>query len=155
MLLQEPILVLVTIYLSVVYGVIYALFEALPIVFVERHGLTTSQGGLIFIGVGLGSCVGGAVNQYFLRDYPELLHKWRGFTPPEKRLQGAMVGAPSLVIGAFWLGWTGQYASVPWYVPALATIPLGTGISLVFISFLVRSLASSRYDCIILTIPST
>ena len=47
------------------------------------------------------------------------------------------VGSPILVIGIFWLGWTGQYASIPWYVPALSTIFLGIGISSIFISFLV------------------
>ena len=87
---------------------------------------------------GIGAALGATINQYCLRDYPALLKEWKGFPPAEKRLQSAMVGGPSLVIGAFWLGWTGEYASVPWYVPALATIPLGTGISLVFISFLVR-----------------
>jgi hypothetical protein len=50
-----------------------------------------------------------------------------------------MIGGPVLVIGIFWLGWTGNYpSSVPWYVPALSTIFVGTGISLIFISFLVR-----------------
>ncbi|OBZ78053.1 putative transporter mfs2 [Grifola frondosa] len=34
MLMMEPILVLVTIYLSLVYGVLYALFEALPVIFI-------------------------------------------------------------------------------------------------------------------------
>ena len=48
-----------------------------------------------------------------------------------------MIGSPALVIGIFWLGWTGQYANIPWYVPALSTIVLGAGISLIFMSFLV------------------
>jgi len=47
-----------------------------------------------------------------------------------------MIGSPILVIGIFWLGWTGQYANIPWYVPALSTIILGAGISLIFMSFL-------------------
>ena len=49
-----------------------------------------------------------------------------------------MIGSPVLVIGIFWLGWTGQYANIPWYVPALSTIFLGAGISLIFMSFVVR-----------------
>ena len=51
-----------------------------------------------------------------------------------------MIGSPILVIGIFWLGWTGQYENIPWYVPALSTIFLGVGISLIFMSFLVRRL---------------
>ena len=41
-----------------------------------------------------------------------------------------------LVLGAFWLGWTGQYARVHWIVPALATVPIGAAVSLVFNGFL-------------------
>ena len=48
-----------------------------------------------------------------------------------------MVAGPCLVIGAFWLGWTGEYENIPWYVPALSTILIGVSVNLVFISFLV------------------
>lgn len=65
------------------------------------------------------------------------MKEWRGFPPAEERLYGAMMAGPCLVIGIFWLGWTGAYASVPWYVPALSTILIGMSVSLVFISFLV------------------
>jgi MFS transporter, DHA1 family, multidrug resistance protein len=156
MLSQEPILALVTIYLSVVYGVLYAreflpvliledmkylpihlVFEAFPIVFMEVRGFTIGQSGLIFIGVGIGTTLGAVLNVWQSRHYGQLITRWKGFPPPEYRLTGAMVGAPLLVVGAFWLGWTGQYASVPWYVPGLATIVLGGGIALIFMSFLV------------------
>jgi len=136
MLAMEPILVLVTFYLSIVYGLLYALFQAFPIVFIQRRGLTLSQDGLIFIGVGIGTSIGAITNYLTTRHYPTLITKWRGFPPPEQRLIGAMIGAPTLVVGIFWLGWTGEYSSVPWYVPALSTIVVGVGISLIFMSFL-------------------
>ncbi|KAF5309967.1 hypothetical protein D9619_010265 [Psilocybe cf. subviscida] len=136
MLAMEPILVLITIYMSIVYGLLYALFQAFPIVFVVRRGFSLSHTGLIFIGVGLGTTLGSYLNYVFSREYPTLIKKWKGFPPPEYRLYGAMLGSPLLVIGCFWLGWTGEYASVPWYVPALSTILIGTGISMIFMSFL-------------------
>ncbi|OCH91764.1 MFS polyamine transporter [Obba rivulosa] len=136
MLLLEPILVLVTLYLSLMYGVLYALFEALPIIFMGTRGFSEGQSGLIFIGVGIGTTLGAMTTLPLSRHYPELLKKWRGFPPPEQRLLGAMIGGPCLVVGCFWLGWTGQYASVPWIVPALATVPIGFSVSIVFISFL-------------------
>ncbi|EPS94316.1 hypothetical protein FOMPIDRAFT_1026243 [Fomitopsis schrenkii] len=135
MLCVEPILVLVTLYLSLVYGVLYALFEALPIIFVETRHFTIGECGLIFIGVGIGTTVGAAAFFPMTAHYPQLMLKWRGFPPPEQRLFGAMIGGASLVLGSFWLGWTGNYAAVPWYVPALATIPIGASVSMVFISF--------------------
>ncbi|TFK47416.1 MFS polyamine transporter [Heliocybe sulcata] len=136
MLVQEPILVLVTVYLAVVYGVLYSLFEALPVIFITRRGFTIPQNGLIFIGVGIGAILGSLVNLYFTRHYPALIVKWRGFPPPEQRLFGAMAAGPCLVVGAFWLGWSGEYAAVPWYVPALSTILIGLSVNLVFMSFL-------------------
>ncbi|KAF9481756.1 MFS polyamine transporter [Pholiota conissans] len=136
MLAMEPILVLITIYLAIVYGLLYALFEAFPVIFVVRRHFTIAQDGLIFIGVGIGTTIGSAINLWTSAHYPELIKKWRGFPPPEERLYGAMLGSPLLVVGIFWLGWTGEYASIPWYVPAISTILVGTGISLIFMSFL-------------------
>ncbi|KAF8900698.1 MFS polyamine transporter [Gymnopilus junonius] len=136
MLAQEPILLLVTIYTSIVYGLLYALFEAFPVIFIEHHGFTVAQTGLIFIGVGIGTTIGSFINYLASAHYPELIVKWRGFPPPEDRMYGAMLGSPILVIGIFWLGWTGQYDSIPWYVPAISTIFIGAGISLIFMSFL-------------------
>lgn len=68
---------------------------------------------------------------------PALVQKWRGYPPPEYRLYSAMIGSPILVVGCFWLGWTGHYSDIPWYVPAISTIPVGLGISSIFMSLLV------------------
>jgi DHA1 family multidrug resistance protein-like MFS transporter len=113
-------------------------FEAFPVIFIHIRHFTIPHDGLVFIGLGIGSVIATLTNIWFLRPYPQLMKEWRGFPPPEKRLNAAMVGTPLLAISIFLLGWTGNYESVPWYVPALTTIPLGTGIVLVFMSFLVR-----------------
>jgi DHA1 family multidrug resistance protein-like MFS transporter len=112
--------------------------EAFPIIFIVRRGFTIAQDSLIFIGIGIGTTIGSVINYYTTVHYSELIKKWKGFPPPENRLFGAMIGSPMLVIGIFWLGWTGQYANIPWYVPALSTIFVGVGISLIYMSFLVR-----------------
>ena len=67
----------------------------------------------------------------------ELAEKWEGFPPPEARLPGAILAGPLLVIGCFWLGWTGEYSYIPWYVPMLSTIPIGCAVNLMFASLLV------------------
>ncbi|KAH9941406.1 major facilitator superfamily domain-containing protein [Amylocystis lapponica] len=135
MLLLEPILTLVTLYMTFVYGVLYALFEALPIIFIDLRGFTLGHSGLIFIGVGIGTTLGAAAFIASISHYPRLLVKWHGFPPPEQRLFSAMVGGPLFVVGALWLGWTGNYPAIPWYVPALSTIVIGASVSMVFISF--------------------
>lgn len=156
MLSLEPVLILITIYLSLVYGLLYAcmsfsisvlvtvtlissaVFQAFPVIFIQRRGFTIGEDGLIFIGVGIGTTLGSYLNYVLSSHYPALIKKWRGFPPPEQRLLGGMIGGPGLVVGAFWLGWTGEYPSVPWYVPALSTILIGMSISMIFMSFLVR-----------------
>jgi MFS transporter, DHA1 family, multidrug resistance protein len=113
-------------------------FEAFPVIFIRVRNFTVPHDGLVFIGVGIGSTIATLINIWFLRMYPRLMVEWRGFPPPEMRLYSGMVGGPLLVVSIFWLGWTGNYQNIPWYVPALSTIPLGMSIALVFMSFMVR-----------------
>ncbi|KAF7378065.1 MFS general substrate transporter [Mycena sanguinolenta] len=136
MLAGEPILILITIYLTVLYGVLYGLLQAFPIIFIEKRGFTIGQNGLTFIAMGIGSTAGSALNLWLSRDMPRLIKEWRGFPPPEKRLPGGMVGSIAFVVGILWLGWTGNYDSVKWYVPALGAILVGMGFALIFISCL-------------------
>ena len=102
----------------------------------DKRGFTIAQNGLVFIGTGIGTTLGVIINYFTSVHYPKLIKKWKGFPPPENTLIGAMIGSPTLVIGIFWLGWTGQYANIPWYVPALGTIVLGGGMALIFVLLL-------------------
>jgi hypothetical protein len=135
MMMKEVILDLVTIYLAICYSVLYALFEAFPVIFIERRHLSVTDGSLMFIGVGIGSTLGALAFAISMRRYLELNKKWKGFPPPEERLGVAKITAPGLVVGILWLGWTGEYASIPWYVPALSGVVLGFCISPIFGSF--------------------
>jgi DHA1 family multidrug resistance protein-like MFS transporter len=117
-----------------------AVFQTFPIIFTKIHHLTPAQTSLTFLSLGLGSTLGAVLNFYLTRrsHTPAVVERWRGFTPPERRLWGAMFGGPGLVLGVFWLGWTGQYASVPFGVPLASGVLVGASVSLVFMSFLVR-----------------
>ena len=114
------------------------MFQVLPVIFIRTRHFSLSDDGLVFIGIGIGAVLATVVNLWFLRSYPRLLKQWYGFPPAEERLYSAMVGGPVLVIGILVLGWSGNYESVPWWVPALSTILIGLAITLVFISFIVR-----------------
>ncbi|EPQ31185.1 uncharacterized protein PFL1_01373 [Pseudozyma flocculosa PF-1] len=132
----EPMLVAVTIYLSVIYGLLYALFEAVPVIFADLRGFNLGESGLIFIAVGAGTTIGAVINVLLQLKYIPLVPFWKGSPPPEERLIGSMVAGPILVVGCFWLGWTGNYPAVPWYVPALSLVFIGMSFTLVFISLL-------------------
>jgi DHA1 family multidrug resistance protein-like MFS transporter len=115
-----------------------AVFQAIPVIFIRTRHFSISNDGLVFIGIGIGAALATVVNLWFMRRYPSLLKEWYGFPPAEERLYSAMFGGPVLVIGILWLGWSGNYESVPWWVPALSTIFIGLAITLIFISFIVR-----------------
>jgi hypothetical protein len=57
-LVTEPIVLCVALYLSIVYGTLYAFFAVFPIVFEQHRHFTSAQGGLAFIGIGVGIVVG-------------------------------------------------------------------------------------------------
>jgi DHA1 family multidrug resistance protein-like MFS transporter len=135
MLAQEPILFLITIYLGLLYGLLYALFQVFPIIFVEIRSIHPKLAGLTFIGLGIGTTIGAIVFYYQTRSYPELAKMWRGHPPPEARLPGAMIGAPLLVASILAVCWTGAYQQIPWYVPEIMAIPLGVSLAILFIAF--------------------
>ena len=51
---HEPMLIAMTAYMSFVYGCIYLLFEAYPIVFTEAHHFNAGISGLMFLPIALG-----------------------------------------------------------------------------------------------------
>ena len=108
----------------------------MPLIFAEQRGFTLGQTGLIFIAVGIGTTIGAGINVLVQLKYIALTPFWKGSPPPEERLIGSIIAGPLLVVGCFWLGWTGAFASVPWYVPALSLVLIGMSFTLVFISLL-------------------
>ncbi len=80
----EPIVILLAIYISVVYGTLYALFSAFPIVFETHRGWSAGQSGLAFLGVGAGISVGTGTASIQNRIYRRAMDKSEdGRAPPE------------------------------------------------------------------------
>ncbi|KZO99101.1 MFS general substrate transporter [Calocera viscosa TUFC12733] len=135
MLIREPMLLAITIYMSFIYGCIYLLFEAFPIVFTIGHRMNEGVSGLMFLPLFLGGCAGTAsyllvfnprYEKYIARFAPKVV-------PPEFRLEMAFVGAPVFAVGFFWFGWT-SYPSISFWSPMMATSFLGFGVVLIFLS---------------------
>ncbi|KAJ3760216.1 MFS general substrate transporter [Lentinula raphanica] len=127
-LITEPIVLLFAIYISVVYGTLYALFSAFPIVFETRRGWSAGSGGLAFLGVGAGISVGTATAQVQNTIYRRAMDKSpTGRAAPEARLHTAMMGGVLVPIGLFWFAWTAD-PPVHWIVPIIAGFPFGQGV---------------------------
>ena len=104
--ITEPIVSLFAIYTAIVYGTLYALFSAFPIVFQRHRGWSAGQGGLAFIGVGLGIAMGTLTSSIQNSIYRKAMEKSpTGRAPPEARLHMSMVGAVLVPVGLFWFAW--------------------------------------------------
>ncbi|GJN88991.1 hypothetical protein Rhopal_001962-T1 [Rhodotorula paludigena] len=136
MLGQEPMLAVITLYMSLVYGVVYLLFEAIPIVFEGRHGLNPGESGLIFLALLTGGVVGVAGYVfYFNRKYMAMHRALRPkMVPPEERLKPLLYAGPLFAMSFFWFGWTGAYSSISIWSPILSIVVLGAGVLYVFLT---------------------
>ncbi|KAL4897762.1 major facilitator superfamily domain-containing protein [Aspergillus ambiguus] len=129
----EPIVFLMNLYISLIYGILYIWFEAFPIVFSEIHGFNEGQTGLAFLGI-LVSTICIVIPAYFWWKYKYQSRYFdeNGNIPPEKQLPPACVGCFALPISLFWFGWTGNFASVHWIVPIIASMFFAVGGCLIF-----------------------
>ncbi|KAF4554914.1 Efflux pump FUBT-like protein [Elsinoe fawcettii] len=133
LLVREPIVLLMTIYLSVIYGTLYLFFAAFPIVYQAARGWSLGISGLAFLGTAVGTVV--AILYVALYDdarYLRVSVAHKGVAPPESRLPPAMLGAILTTAGLFWFAWTNG-PEIHWTVSITASGFFGTGMVLVFI----------------------
>lgn len=138
MLLFEPMISWISIYVAFVFGILYAFFDAFPYVFVNYYGFTLGQVGLTYFGVILGYCFGAIT--FVVVDstiYAKAKRRVVGegkIPPPEERLYSCMIGSIMMPISLFWFAWTANSGDIHWIVPVLAGVPFGWGLVLLFVS---------------------
>lgn len=134
LLFLEPIVALLTAFLSVVQGTMFLLFAAYPIVFQTTRGWPQGIASLPFLAVALGVMI--ALFYAALIDqkrYAKVVDKCNGRAPPEARLPPAMVGSICLPVGLFWFAWTNDPA-VFWLISVSAGVFIGFGMVLLYMS---------------------
>ena len=129
LMLFSPICALMSLYMAVVYGILYLLFTTFTFVFREAYGFSESTVGLTYIGLGIGNFMGLAALGYSSdRILKKLTEKNGGKGKPEYRLPPLIWGAPFIPAGLFIYGWTAQNAeTVHWAVPLFGTLLVGIG----------------------------
>jgi hypothetical protein len=135
LLFREPIVLLLSIYMAIIYGTLYMMFAAFPIVFQQQRGWSPGIGGLAFIGVMIGMIFAVMYSIWDNKRYQNVEAKHNGKAPPEARLPPAMLGSIFLPIGLFWFAWT-NYPSIHWAASIVGTAPFGFGMVLVFLSIM-------------------
>ncbi|KAG2226712.1 hypothetical protein INT45_001059 [Circinella minor] len=123
LLATEPILFLMSLYVSIIYALLYAFFGSYPIVFGDIFGLNSGFVGLMFIGVLIGVFLALLFAPYWEKRYKNSKQT------PEDRLPAMMYCAPFIPISLFIFGWTSHSH---WVGSAIAGIPFGFGMVLVY-----------------------
>lgn len=128
MLALEPIVVCITAYISLVYGILYLFFTAYPISFCElRNRRSAGIAALPFVGIIIGVDLGCIFVTYCTKKYFARRLKAAGRVIPEDRLPPMMFAAVLLPVGLFWFGWTSD-PHISWAAQAVAGVPIGMGI---------------------------
>ncbi|KAL2030122.1 hypothetical protein VTO58DRAFT_109315 [Aureobasidium pullulans] len=117
---------------AIIYGTLYLMFAAFPIVYQQKRGWSPGIGGLAFLGVAVGMLFAIVYCLWDNQRYKRVAAANNGNAPPEARLPMSMVGACALPIGLFWFAWTNS-PSVHWMASIAAGAPFGFGMILVFL----------------------
>ncbi|CAN8103718.1 unnamed protein product [Discula destructiva] len=136
LLFQEPIILLLSIYMSFVYGILYLFLTAYPLVFTGVHGFSSGPAGLCFFGMIIGELIAGVVVLLQQPWYQRKLVGNNGIPIPEWRLPSIIAGGFTFCIGIFWFGWTGYREDINFIVPAASGLFTGFGLMSIFLQAL-------------------
>lgn len=132
MLMLEPILLCVSIYLALIYGILYLTFEAYPVSFQEVRGWTNAGvAALPFLGILVGVILGSILIMAITKTRFARKLKKHGRVVPEERLPPMIIASVLLPAGLFWFGWTSN-PHVSWVPQVIAGVPIGLGILVIF-----------------------
>lgn len=131
----EPIVTLLSLFLSAVQGTMFLLFAAYPIVFETTRGWKQGVASLPFLAVALGIVFALFYAALFdQKRYANVVKKSpNGAAPPEARLPPAMLGSVALPIGLFWFAWTNAPETF-WLISVSAGVFIGFGMVLLYMS---------------------
>ncbi|KAF4554697.1 MFS-type transporter-like protein 35 [Elsinoe fawcettii] len=126
LLFLEPIVFFISLYMSVLYGLLYMFFVAYPIIFQQGKGYSASTTGLMFIPLAVGVICSACCAPFVNRHYMKQVQKHDGKPPAEVRLYPMMMSCWFIPVGLFIFAWT-SYPTLTWVGPALGGFPVGFG----------------------------
>lgn len=135
-LVGEPIVLFLSIYMAFIYGLLYLFLTAYPIVFQQIHGFSAGVSGLMYFGMIVGELFAAALIILQQPSYNKKLAANNGVPVPEWRLPPVIAGGAAFAVGLFWFGWSGYRADIHWIVPTLSGLLTGFGLLSIFLQSL-------------------
>lgn len=120
---REPVVLVVSIYTSLAFAVIYGFFASIPYIFIAVYAFDQHQVGLVFVAAIVGYLCSLptmlAVDKLSLRWFARKKKDGQTPSPNELALLQSMLGAPFFPISLFWLGWSAR-TDIHFMVPTVA-----------------------------------
>ncbi|CAK9784753.1 putative MFS multidrug transporter [Cutaneotrichosporon oleaginosum] len=132
-LILEPIVLVLSIYVAIVYGILYLNFAAYPIVFSQGRGWSIGISGLAFLGIMIGAILSVIVTIVWTNPRYIKTIKKRGYPVPEDRLVPAMSGGVIIIIGLAGFAAT-DGPNTHWIAPIIFGVPFGMGMVMLFLA---------------------
>ncbi|THH01123.1 hypothetical protein EW026_g1516 [Hermanssonia centrifuga] len=133
LILYDRMALLLDVWLSLILGILYLVFQVFPIIFGGLHGFSPEQVGLSFLGVFIGLCIAMASQVLWNRARARIFEQYGSNPPPEVWLSMGKLGGILVPISLYILAFT-TYRHVHWIAPMIASIPFGIGICFVYTS---------------------
>lgn len=132
---------------SYTYGMLYLVLVSMPLLFegedggnLFNYGFNPTQTGLTYLSLVVGFLLGGFFQMRFQHYIYIRLTKLNGESRPEYRLFTIMFGLVLFPISLLWYGWAAE-KQVHWMVPLVALSVLAFGVTINFVSGLLRNFA--------------
>ncbi|KAJ9300976.1 hypothetical protein DTO271G3_2140 [Paecilomyces variotii] len=128
LLIRSPILFIISLYVALVFGVMYLLFTTFTEVFEAQYGFHPSLSGLAYLGLGVALVASMMLFTLLNNRVQAARMKADGMQQPrpEHRLLLMIAFSPCVGLGLFLYGWTTNYR-VHWIVPIIGTVFIGFG----------------------------
>ncbi|KAI1647091.1 MFS general substrate transporter [Daldinia loculata] len=128
LLITQPILQVVAIFLAYNFGMLYLVLSTFATLWIERYGQSETQSGLNYIALVIGYTIAAqAGGRVMDRLWAYLKSKAGNDTAPEYRVPLMIPGAVLIPLGLLIYGWTAE-RHLPWIVPDVGIAILGCGI---------------------------
>ncbi|CAK4033801.1 related to multidrug resistant [Lecanosticta acicola] len=144
MLFLQPILPLVSIYMSYNFGVLYAFLSTNSLLYTEKYHEDTLTSGLHYLALAVGYTIAQQGGGRLMDHMYKLLKKRHGgdAAVPEWRVPNMIPGSVLIPVGLLWYGWSAE-ARLHWIMPDIGAAIFGCGFILstvAMLSYLLDSL---------------